>query len=133
MSKVNDQATAGITSPRITNRKATTYIIARDGQHILMGGLMSTQYTVTHSGIPILKDIPILGYVFGSKGTKKEKKELIFILTPHVIKTRAEADRITREFATKVHSLKQMLEERDIIKRQKDQDEGTKDEGFEDY
>ncbi len=133
VSKVNDQATAGITSPRITNRKATTYIIARDGQHILMGGLMSTQYTVTHSGIPILKDIPILGYVFGSKGTKKEKKELIFILTPHVIRTRAEADRITREFATKVHSLKQMLEERDILKRQKDQDEGTKDEGFEDY
>ncbi len=132
VSKVNDQATAGITSPRITNRKATTYIIARDGQHILMGGLMSTQYTVTHSGIPILKDIPILGYIFGSKGTKKEKKELIFILTPHVIKTRAEADRITREFATKVHSLKQMLEERDILNK-KGEIESDKDEDFQDY
>ncbi len=132
VSKVNDQATSGITSPRITNRKATTYIIARDGQHILMGGLMSTQYTVTHSGIPILKDIPVLGYVFGSKGTKKEKKELIFILTPHVIKTRSEADKITREFATKVHSLKQMLEERDIIHRQAE-DASTTDEEFQDY
>ncbi len=116
VSKVNDQATAGITSPRITNRKATTYIIARDGQHILMGGLMSTQYTEVHSGIPVLKDIPVLGYLFGSKGTKKEKKELIFILTPHVIRTRAEADRITREFATKVHSLKRMLEEKRILR-----------------
>ncbi len=132
VSKVNDQTTAGITSPRITNRKATTYIIARDGQHILMGGLMSTQYTVTHSGIPILKDIPVLGYVFGSKGTKKEKKELIFILTPHVIKTRAEADKITREFATKVHSLKQMLEARHILKKQ-DQEENSKEDDFQDY
>ncbi len=132
VSKVNDQATAGITSPRITNRKATTYIIARDGQHILMGGLMSTQYTVTHSGIPILKDIPVLGYLFGSKGTKKEKKELIFILTPHVIRTRAEADKITREFATKVHSLKRMLEERDILKRQTE-DANTNEEEFQDY
>lgn len=118
VSKVNDQATAGITSPRITNRKATTYIIARDGQHILMGGLMSTQYTTVHSGIPVLKDIPVLGYLFGSKGTKKEKKELIFILTPHVIKTRAEADAITREFAIKVRSLKSMLEEKKILKKE---------------
>ncbi|NPA94830.1 MAG: type II secretion system secretin GspD [Thermodesulfobacteria bacterium] len=132
VSKVNDQTTAGITSPRITNRKATTYIIARDGQHILMGGLMSTQYTVTHSGIPILKDIPILGYVFGSKGTKKEKKELIFILTPHVIRTRGEADRITKEFATKVHSLKRMLEERDILNKQGEIQSDT-DDDFQDY
>ena len=132
VSKVNDQATAGITSPRITNRKATTYIIARDGQHILMGGLMSTQYTVTHSGIPILKDIPVLGYLFGSKGTKKEKKELIFILTPHVIRTRAEADKITREFATKVHSLKQMLEEREILDRQSEET-AVQEDDFQDY
>lgn len=133
VSKVNEQATAGITSPRITNRKATTYLIARDGQHILMGGLMSTQYTVTHSGIPILKDIPVLGYLFGSKGTKKEKKELIFILTPHVIKTRAEADRITREFATKVHSLKRMLEERNILKKDSGEASVNDDGDTEDY
>ncbi len=119
VSKVNDQQTAGITSPRITNRKATTYVIARDGQHILMGGLMSTMVTQTTKGIPLLKDIPVLGYLFGSKGTQTEKKELIFILTPHVIKSRGEADRLTKEFALKVHSLRSMLEESNILKKKK--------------
>ena len=119
VSQVNDQTTSGITSPRITNRKATTYLIAKDGQHILMGGLMSTQITQTTTGIPLLKDIPILGYLFGSKGTKKEKKELIFILTPHVIKSEGDANRITKEFALKVHSLKTMLEENKILKKEK--------------
>lgn len=119
VSQVNDQSTSGITSPRITNRKATTYLIAKDGQHILMGGLMSTQITQNTTGIPLLKDIPVLGYLFGSKGTKKEKKELIFILTPHVIKSRGDADRITREFARKVHSLETMLKENKILKGEK--------------
>ncbi len=118
VSKVNDQQTAGITSPRITNRKATTYVIAKDGQHILMGGLMSTMVTETTKGIPLLKDIPVLGYLFGSKGTKTEKKELIFILTPHVIKSRGEADTLTREFALKVHSLRSMLEESNILQKE---------------
>ncbi|RUM87533.1 MAG: type II secretion system protein GspD [Thermodesulfatator sp.] len=120
VSKVNDQQTAGITSPRITNRKATTYVIAKDGQHILMGGLMSTMVTEVTHGIPLLKDIPILGYLFGSKGTKTEKKELIFILTPHVVKSRGEADRLTKEFALKVHSLRTMLEESHILEKEKE-------------
>jgi general secretion pathway protein D len=117
VSQVNEQQTAGISSPRITNRKATTYIIARDGQHILMGGLISTQLTETRTGIPLLKDIPVLGYLFGSKGTRKDKKELIFILTPHVIKSKEHADQLTREFALRVHSLKSMLEEQKIIRK----------------
>ncbi len=119
VSKVNDQQTAGITSPRITNRKAKTYVIAKDGQHILMGGLMSSMTTEVTNGIPLLKDLPILGYLFGSKGTKTEKKELIFILTPHVIKSRGEADKLTKEFALKVHSLRSMLEESKIIDRER--------------
>ena len=119
VSQVNDAQTSGITSPRITNRKATTYLIAEDGQHILIGGLMSTKTQETHTGIPVLKDIPILGYLFGSKGEKVEKKELIFILTPHVIKSREHADRLTKEFALKVHSLKRMLEENKILEKKR--------------
>ncbi len=121
VSKVNDQQTAGITSPRITNRKASTYVIAKDGQHILMGGLMSTQVTEVTNGIPLLKDIPVLGYLFGSKGHKTEKKELIFILTPHVIKSKGEADKLTKEFALRVHSLRTMLEENKILEKEKEQ------------
>lgn len=81
---------------------------------------MSTMVTEVTHGIPLLKDIPILGYLFGSKGTKTEKKELIFILTPHVVKSRGEADRLTKEFAIKVHSLRTMLEESHILEKEKE-------------
>ena len=116
VSAVDDNAnTSGITSPRIRNRKATTFLTAHDGQHIIIGGIMHTEVSETSSGIPILKDIPYLGYLFGSTTTKKNKKELIFIVTPHVIKSREHADELTREFAEKVHSLKKMLQSEEII------------------
>ena len=116
VSAVDDNAkTSGITSPRIRNRKATTFLTAHDGQHILIGGIMHTEASETSSGIPILKDIPYLGYLFGSTTTKQNKKELIFIVTPHVIKSREHADELTREFAEKVHSLKNMLQSEEII------------------
>ncbi len=116
VSAVDDNAkTSGITSPRIKNRKASTFLAAHDGQHILLGGLMRTKMSESSSGIPILKDIPYLGYLFGSTSTSEERIELIFIVTPHVIKSRQHADELTREFAEKVHSLRHMLKQEDII------------------
>ena len=76
---------------------------------------MHSEITETNSGIPILKDIPYLGYFFGSTSTKNTKKELIFIVTPHVIKSKEHADRLTKEFAHKMHSLKGMLSHEKII------------------
>ena len=109
VSTVSDESTAGITSPRFRTRKASTNLIAEDGQTIVIGGLMQTQKTRTRSGIPLLKDIPVLGYVFGSHGFTTEKTELLIAITPHVIQSRAEADAITREFENKVKDLKKML------------------------
>jgi general secretion pathway protein D len=115
VSTVDDKIVSGINSPAFKNRRATTYIIARDGQHIILGGLIQSIKTNTSSGIPLLKDIPYLGYLFGSKGTTIDKKELIFILTPHVIKSKSDADRITREFADKVRGLKQTLHREKVL------------------
>lgn len=120
VSTVNDKSIEGINSPVFNNRTATTYLIARDGQHIIIGGLMQTTKNETTSGIPLLKDIPYLGYLFGSKGYKVDKKELIFILTPHVIKSPGDAERITREFAEKVHGLKDTLKKNKILRERED-------------
>jgi general secretion pathway protein D len=127
VSTVDDKSVSGINSPSFKNRKATTYLIARDGQHIIIGGLIQSVKSKTSSGIPLLKDIPYLGYIFGSEGTKVEKKELIFILTPHVIKSRGDADRITREFAEKVHGLQETLHKQKVLPYE------MEDEDFEDY
>lgn len=110
VSSVASESTGGITSPRFRTRKASTTLIAEDGQTIVIGGLMQTQRTKTRSGIPILKDLPVLGYVFGRKTYKNEKTELLIAITPHVIKNRQEADAITKEFKNRVQELKKMLE-----------------------
>ncbi len=70
-----------------------------------MAGLMKSNKTNSQSGIPYLKDIPVLGYLFGNVSKGKTKTELIFMITPHVIKNRSDADQITREFSKKVADL----------------------------
>lgn len=119
VSSVTDETTAGIKSPRFRTRKADTYIVARDNQTILIGGLMQTEKTKTSSGIPILQDIPVIGYAFGAHSSKTKKSELLIAITPHIVTTREQADNLTMEFTRKVTSLKMDLE---LVK--KDEKEG---------
>ncbi len=111
VSSVASESTGGITSPRFRTRKATTTLIAEDGQTIVIGGLMQNQKTKTKNGVPLLKDMPVLGKLFGSDRFEEEKTELLIAITPHVIQSRKEADDITMEFQDRVKELKKMLEE----------------------
>jgi general secretion pathway protein D len=79
---------------------------------------MQTEQENVHSGIPILKNIPILGYLFGSKGYTTKKTELLFAITPHVIQTQEEADALTVEFANKVQSLRKVLERQGVLQEE---------------
>ena len=90
---------------RISTRKAETSLVAESGQTILIGGLIRSAQTESGSGFPVLRDVPILGYLFGSRTKGDEKTELILLITPHVIQSREAADEITREFAAKVKGL----------------------------
>jgi general secretion pathway protein D len=110
----------GISSPVFQTRKATTNLVVQDSHTIIIGGLMQTQQENVHTGIPILKNIPILGYLFGSKGYKTKKTELLFAITPHVIHTKEQADAITREFSKKVESLRTILEQRGALDEEGD-------------
>ncbi len=109
VSSVTDETTGGISSPRFKTRKANTTLVAENGQTIVIGGLIQTQKERITSGIPVLKDLPVLGYFFGRKKFKNTKTELLFAITPHVITSREQADAITREFSQKVKSLKKVL------------------------
>jgi general secretion pathway protein D len=105
----------GISSPSFQTRKATTNLVVQDGHTIVLGGLIQTQKEDVHNGIPVLKDLPILGYLFGSKGFKTSKTELLFAITPHVIHTKEQADALTQEFSSRVRSLQQILEQKGMV------------------
>ena len=120
VSQRSNHTVKGISSPIFSTRRATTSLVAKDGQTIVLGGLIKNQRDKTKTGIPLLKDIPGLGNLFSTTGATNEKTELLFVITPHVIQTRAEADFLTREFAEKVKGLKEQLKLRKEFARRKE-------------
>jgi general secretion pathway protein D len=78
-------------APVITTREAETSALVRDGATVVIGGLIDTQTEVVESGVPLLKDIPLLGYLFKSQSTRKLRTELAIFVTPYVIYTDEDA------------------------------------------
>ncbi|MFC2074979.1 type II secretion system protein GspD [Bdellovibrionota bacterium] len=71
--------------PDKTSTEATTSISVIDGQTIVLGGLISEEIINTDTGIPILQDIPLLGLLFKRKTVDTEKREIVILITPHII------------------------------------------------
>ena len=72
--------------PAIITKKAETKVVLFDGQTTVIGGLNEQTTDDTDYGVPILKDIPVLGYFF--KGTEKDSKmdDLLIFITPYILK-----------------------------------------------
>jgi len=74
----------GVDAPVFEQRLADAYVSIKDGQTIVIGGLMQDQKTASVNKIPILGDIPLLGKLFQYSTNDKSKTELLIFLTPHV-------------------------------------------------
>lgn len=86
-----------IGSPPILNRSLTTQIAIADGWTGVLGGLISNNYTKSNSGIPFLKDVPIIGSAFQSNTVSGNRTELLLLITPHIVRSDADmADRADR-------------------------------------
>jgi type II secretory pathway component GspD/PulD (secretin) len=81
-------------APVISTREAQTYLFVRDGQTTVIGGLIDRQGERTRSGIPLLMDIPVLGFLFGTTTNSTVHSELFLFLTPHVVRTDEELDQL---------------------------------------
>ncbi|MDC3379224.1 hypothetical protein OAX78_02975 [Planctomycetota bacterium] len=81
----------------IGQRIAETNVIVRDGHTLVIGGLMRDERKTTHSGIPVLMDIPILGSLFRTTSVQPFKAELLIFITPRVLETEEDADDMSEE------------------------------------
>lgn len=93
-SLANQTVAAALNAPVITTREASTRAIVRDGQTVVIGGLIGTTTERSDAGVPFLKDLPLLGYLFKRQTTAQRRTELAIFITPYVIRTDAEADRL---------------------------------------
>ena len=80
--------------PTTLKRTAKTTIMIKDKQTIVIGGLMGDSSTSRNYQVPLLGDIPLLGWLFKTKGQRREKTNLYIFITPHIIETVAEAHAI---------------------------------------
>ena len=83
-----------IRSPRVNITTAQTTVSSASGQTIVIGGLITTNNTTLSRRVPWLSDVPVLGNLFRFDGTKNSRKELLIILTPHVVRGPSEAEYI---------------------------------------
>ncbi len=72
-------------SPAIFTRSIQTTLSLRDGETVLLGGLISENYSRGNTGVPYLKDIPVLGNLFKNSSRGRTRIELVVLLTPYII------------------------------------------------
>jgi general secretion pathway protein D len=82
----------------IGTRNASTLLELKDGETQVLAGLVQDIDQVNSSQIPVLGDLPILGRLFGSKGTTKDKNEIVLSITPRLVRTRQRPSFETTEF-----------------------------------
>lgn len=73
--------------PTTTRRQAQTKVAVRNGDVIILGGMITSKKTRTKTGVPLLKDIPLLGALFRSEGESNSRKELMVLIRPTVLPT----------------------------------------------
>jgi general secretion pathway protein D len=114
-----DQLTAETArGPRSSTRSFETRVVVHDQETIVLGGLTQERDSSTTSQVPLLGDVPILGYLFKTVTRTKRKTNLLILLTPHILKDRRDLERIRQhkirehdEFARSFSTLEHMAYE----------------------
>ncbi len=83
--------------PTFNKRLLRNTIVARDGKTVVLGGLFRTDRQEINSKVPLLGDIPLLGYLFRSKSENEKKTSLLIFITPKIIRNSDDLENITNE------------------------------------
>ena len=128
VSSAQELVTEGLLSPTITTREIDTKLALKDGQTIFMGGLIANITNTVDTGVPWLKDIPLLGWLFKYQKEQVDKKELLMMITPYVIESEDALDQYARSFGAKMDELRKKLHGDKVDKADKaDKDNSDED------
>ncbi len=91
------QSGADEARPTTLKRTAKTTVIVKDNETVIIGGLVGDSTDDSTYKFPLLGDIPLLGWLFKTKTSSREKTNLYVFLTPHIVRTQADAAKIYQE------------------------------------
>lgn len=95
-----------VVGPITTKRAANTTVVVKNAQTVAIAGLIRDNKSTIEHKIPLLGDIPLLGWLFKFQTKKAEKTNLMIFLTPHIIKESEDADTILKEKKEKMEEFK---------------------------
>jgi general secretion pathway protein D len=81
--------------PTTTKRSTKTSVVVKDNQTVVIGGLMQEREEENINKVPLLGDIPLLGWFFKNKSVDKKKTNLLVFLTPHIVKEAEHLSKLT--------------------------------------
>jgi general secretion pathway protein D len=91
-------------APVVNQREAQTTVSVKDGETIVLGGIIKNSVSATTNKLPILGDLPVLGKLFQSNTTTKSKTELLVFLTPRIVRDPEEARKLRDNTAKQMQS-----------------------------
>ncbi|NMC64324.1 MAG: hypothetical protein GYA55_14260, partial [SAR324 cluster bacterium] len=83
--------------PTTTKRQSETTVIAKDGQMIVIGGLMSDDVSEDREGVPFFEDVPVIGHLFRDSSSARKRTNLLIFITPRIVKDQYDARDVTYE------------------------------------
>jgi len=95
-------------------RQIATRVSVKSGETIVLGGLIRGNSTKSNAGFPILKDIPLLGSLFGQTTKDSDRTELLVMITPRVVRTESDAADVSLELRERMKSLTRLGSELDV-------------------
>ena len=95
--KISDVVGGEATLPRSSKKELTTNVVVKDGSILVLGGLTETRQDENLGRIPLLANIPLLGFLFRSTSDDSKKTNLMIFIKPTIIKTPVDANEITEE------------------------------------
>jgi general secretion pathway protein D len=111
VSDVAKTTTSNLDSPTIQQRKISSSISVSTGETIALGGLIRDRRVDGNSGVPLLKDIPLLGNIFKTTTESTTRTELLILITPQVVRAPADIRRVTQELRERLRIPSGMLGE----------------------
>jgi len=109
VSQATVNTTSAVVAPVIGKSSVNSTIIVQDHQTIAIGGFIRENNEIARSRLPLIGRIPFAGALFGNTRNASSRTELIVLITPHVLRSREEADASTDELKAKLREVQKLL------------------------
>jgi general secretion pathway protein D len=109
VSQASANTTSAVVAPVIGKTSVNSTIVVHDEETIAISGFIRESKELARSRIPLLGRIPVAGTLFGNTRNANTRSELIILITPHVIRTKEEAEATTEELKSKLREVQKLI------------------------